>query len=322
MGARPCGCSPSPPSCGSSTWASPTAKIFDEVYYANEGQQLLDHGVEWRTATDAAGNVTASYGDFVVHPPLGKWIIAARDQAVRRQRLGDGRRFGWRFAAAVCGSLAVLIITRIARRLFRSTVLGATAGLLMALDGLEFVLSRTAILDIFLLFFIVAAFGLPGARPGRPATALAARAGERPRPDPPGPGRPAATVLAQRPVVAAGRRGVARRGLRGQVERGLVHPAVRAADHARWESRLRKTVGARAPVAGHAARRVGLDPRRGRARRSITYLATWTGWFLTDDGWKRHYLANRAGQARVPRSSGHCRTCTTTTARCCTSTTT
>ena len=48
---------------------------------------------------------------------------------------------------------------RIARRLFRSTVLGCAAGLLMALDGMHFVLSRTALLDIFLMFFVLAAFG-------------------------------------------------------------------------------------------------------------------------------------------------------------------
>ena len=49
---------------------------------------------------------------------------------------------------------------RIARRMTRSTWLGCVAGLLLALDGLEFVLSRTAILDIFLMFWILAAFGL------------------------------------------------------------------------------------------------------------------------------------------------------------------
>src|SRR5690606_19012049 len=41
---------------------------------------------------------------------------------------------------------------------FRSTVLGCTAGLLMALDGFHLVLSRTALLDIFLLLFVLAAF--------------------------------------------------------------------------------------------------------------------------------------------------------------------
>ena len=39
-------------------------------------------------------------------------------------------------------------------------MLGCVAGLLLALDGLELVLSRTAILDIFVMFWVLAAFGL------------------------------------------------------------------------------------------------------------------------------------------------------------------
>ena len=38
----------------------------------------------------------------------------------------------------------------------RSTLLGCVAGLLMSLDGLELVLSRTAILDIFVMFWVLA----------------------------------------------------------------------------------------------------------------------------------------------------------------------
>src|ERR1700731_3520021 len=38
-------------------------------------------------------------------------------------------------------------------------MLGCMAGVLMSLDGLEFVLSRSGILDIFLMFFVLAAFG-------------------------------------------------------------------------------------------------------------------------------------------------------------------
>ena len=30
------------------------------------------------------------------------------------------------------------------------------------------------------------------------------------------------------------------------------------------------------------------------------YLASWTGWFLGDDGWKRHYLANELGRPEAP----------------------
>src|SRR5438874_1871572 len=77
--------------------------------------------------------------------------------AVLRARLAsplpDDRPWGWP------GPLAILLICRIARRMTRSTLLGCVAGLLMALDGLEFVLSRTGILDIFLMFFVLAAFG-------------------------------------------------------------------------------------------------------------------------------------------------------------------
>src|SRR5206468_7496637 len=66
--------------------------------------------------------------------------------------------FGWRFAVAVAGSLAILILARVARRMTRSTLLGCVAGLLLALDGLEFVMSRTALLDIFVMFWVLAAF--------------------------------------------------------------------------------------------------------------------------------------------------------------------
>ena len=65
----------------------------------------------------------------------------------------------------------------------RSTLLGCVAGLLLALDGLEFVMSRTALLDIFVMFWVLAAFALPGDRPGpdrAPGTReAAAAAGER-----------------------------------------------------------------------------------------------------------------------------------------------
>ena len=71
----------------------------------------------------------------------------------------EQQTFGWRIVPAIVGTLAVLLSIRVARRMFRSTALGLAAGLLMALDGMEFVLSRTALLDIFLMFFILAAFG-------------------------------------------------------------------------------------------------------------------------------------------------------------------
>ena len=51
----------------------------------------------------------------------------------------------------------ILITIRLVRRVSRSTLIGALAGLLLTFDGLAFVMSRTALLDIFLAFFLVAA---------------------------------------------------------------------------------------------------------------------------------------------------------------------
>lgn len=115
------------------------ADLFDETYYHHDSLSLLHHGVELNCQNNGPG--------FVVHPPLGKWAIAGGIE------LFGNNPFGWRVAAAVAGTLAVVILTRVARRLFGSTLLGAFAGLLMALDGLEFVQSRVALLDIFVMFF-------------------------------------------------------------------------------------------------------------------------------------------------------------------------
>ena len=88
-----------------------------------------------------------------MQPEVGKYLIAVGEWAFGLSP------FGYRVASAVFGSLAILLMCRIARRLTRSTLLGCIAGLLLSLDGMEFVLSRTGILDIFLMFFVLAASG-------------------------------------------------------------------------------------------------------------------------------------------------------------------
>ena len=140
----------------------PPGKIFDEIYYARDAWGLVDKGVEW--------NYKDGGPSYVVHPPLGKWLIGFGEWAFGYQDVEHGisvpghlwttsPEFGWRFSAALLGTLSVLLLVRIGRRMFRSTVLGCAAGLLLAVDGFHLVLSRTALLDIFLLFFVLAAFG-------------------------------------------------------------------------------------------------------------------------------------------------------------------
>ena len=128
----------------------PRGIIFDETYYTVDARDLLQNGVEHNR-----GYL------FTVHPPLGKWMIAFSEWIFGFQDANGARHgspeLGWRAASAVAGTVAVLLLARAARRMFRSTLLGCLAGLLLALDGLEFVLSRTGILDIFLMAWIVAA---------------------------------------------------------------------------------------------------------------------------------------------------------------------
>ncbi len=72
---------------------------------------------------------------------------------------GPDNPFGWRFGAALTGTLSILLLALIAQKLFHSLTLGAVAGLLLAVDGHHLVMSRTSLLDIFLMFWILAAFG-------------------------------------------------------------------------------------------------------------------------------------------------------------------
>jgi dolichyl-phosphate-mannose-protein mannosyltransferase len=65
---------------------------------------------------------------------------------------------GWRVAPAIAGVLSVVIITRLAMRIFRSVLLGVLAGVLLSLDGISLVMSRVSLLDIFLQTFILAGF--------------------------------------------------------------------------------------------------------------------------------------------------------------------
>lgn len=136
--------------------------VFDETYYAHDSLSLLRHGVETGPLLHGPA--------FVVHPPLGKWMIAlgewlfghnhtvtVHSSAGAALTVFPATSFSFRFSSALFGTLAVLILARTARRMFRSTLLGCFAGLLLALDGLAFVQSRIALLDIFLMFWIVAA---------------------------------------------------------------------------------------------------------------------------------------------------------------------
>ena len=139
---------------------TPKEFAFDETYYAKDAWSMLRFGyvrdyidnandlILTGKATDSIFKDTPS---MVVHPEVGKWLIALGEKAFGMDP------FGWRIAAAVIGSLMVLVMCRLVRRLTGSTLLGCVAGLLLTFDGMHLVLSRLALLDIFLAFFLTCA---------------------------------------------------------------------------------------------------------------------------------------------------------------------
>jgi dolichyl-phosphate-mannose-protein mannosyltransferase len=253
----------------------PPEKIFDEIYYATEGHDLLVHGVEW--------NATGNSGDFVVHPPLGKWIIGFGEW------LFGYNAFGWRIMPALFGIISVLILTRTARRLFHSTLLGCAAGLLMALDGMHLVLSRSALLDIFLMFFILAAFAcLVMDRDQRRARWLRAMEAGL---DPSAGGRAGRLRFRWPDGVPWWRLGAAvMTGCAMSVKwSALWYIILFVFFIYLWEIGARKSAGV-----VHRWRDTLLDETGWvvafLAIVAVVYLASWTGWFVTSDGFDRHWL--------------------------------
>lgn len=140
--------------------SNPNAIVFDETYYAKDAFSMLHFGYERNWAEDANQSFVAGHptgiqetGEYVVHPPVGKWMIA-----LGMMLFGDNNPLGWRFAAALTGTLSVALIMLAGWLLFRSVTVASLAGLLIAVDGLHLVQSRFALLDIFLMFWILATF--------------------------------------------------------------------------------------------------------------------------------------------------------------------
>lgn len=120
----------------------PAKLVFDEIYYVDGARDYLKSGVE----------LDGAKAEFVVHPPFGKWLIA-----IGIKLFGDNP-LGWRVSAAVVGTISVLLIFLIARKLFNSDFIALCAALLTTIDGLHLVMSRVALLDIFLMALMLAGF--------------------------------------------------------------------------------------------------------------------------------------------------------------------
>ncbi|MFH8249636.1 dolichyl-phosphate-mannose--protein mannosyltransferase [Microbacterium sp. B2969] len=264
--------------------AHPHAIVFDETYYVKDAwsQWHLGYPATWPDKADerfANGetDIFTENPSYVVHPPLGKWIIG-----VGMWLFGADSSFGWRFSVALLGTATVLVLYFVARALGGSIVYASVAALFLAVDGLGIVLSRVSILDGILTFFVVLAFWfvLLDRRRHRErlAAAIAARTvdGVTPAWGP---------VFWNRPwILAAG-------------------AAIGAATAVKWSGLyIIAALGIYLIVDDALSRRrlgVGYWPTDALRQGLVTgvlfvpiafvvYLASWTGWLVTDGGYDRH----------------------------------
>lgn len=273
----------------------PHQLIFDETYYVKDAYALLHfgHEVEWVDESNdqfVAGNPQLEGGaSYVVHPPLGKWLIAAG-----MMLFGEFNGFGWRFSTALFGTLAVLLVTLCARQLFNSHALAGVAGGLLAIDGHSIVMSRTALLDIFLMFFVLAAFYalLKDRVDGR--RRLIAKLGVAPghrmdywllRYGPAVWFRPWRLVAALMLGAAAGVKWSA-----------LSFIAVFGILTVIWDMSARRTAGIRHWVVAGLWRDGIIAFLTIIPLALATYLATWSGWLAGSDGRYRNWAAENPGE--------------------------
>ena len=265
--------------------AHPHALAFDETYYVKDAWSLWTLGYEgtWGDGANEAfiegdTSTLSGTGSFVVHPPLGKWLIALGMGA-----FGAGNSAAWRLAVALIGTATVLLVYFVTKELTRSIVAASVAGLLLAIDGLSIVMSRIGLLDGILTFFILLGvyFIILDRRRSIPLVEYAAAGLREPL---------WGRVIWRRPwVIAAG-------------------AALGAATAVKWSGLYALAgFGIYLVVTDALARRragVLFWPMDAAARQGpvsflllvpaalFTYLASWTGWFVTAGGYDRQSDGN------------------------------
>lgn len=108
----------------------PAETVFDEVYFPKMAHQYLT-GEKF----------------FDIHPPLGKLIIAIGEMAFGNTTLG------WRIMPALAGIAMLPVAYWATVQIFHDKRAGLLAALLIAIDGLFIVYSRTGLMDGFLILF-------------------------------------------------------------------------------------------------------------------------------------------------------------------------
>lgn len=274
--------------------------IFDETYYVKQGWSMILFGYE-RDIPDSieepdelfTQGITDLYGpdpQLVVHPPVGKWMIGLGQWV-----FGVENSYAWRIMPAIVGILSILIIGRVAWRMFHSATLATVAASLLALDMHHFVQSRIGLLDIFVMFWALVAFAALLADRDQHRARLARRVDE----------------LRERGVAITGTGSqLGHLGVRwwrvaaavslglciGTKWSGLFFLAVFGLMTVWWDLGARRAAGVPMWFRGGMLRD-GIPAFLAVVPLAlITYVATWFGWFASDNAYNRNWAAENPSQ--------------------------
>ncbi len=113
----------------------PSDPVFDEVYFPVFAQKYL-----------------TGQAFFDIHPPLGKWLIAAGEW------LFGNNAFGWRFVPYLFNMGLLTVLWQLAWRFTKSWQAAFITLLVTSVDGILFVYGRLGLMDGIMYFFVFAAF--------------------------------------------------------------------------------------------------------------------------------------------------------------------
>lgn len=241
--------------------------IFDEKHYVPQAWQMLRNG----------GYEDNPGYELTVHPPLGKYFIAVGEW------LFGYNGWGWRFSAALAGTIMIILIIRIARRMTRSTLLGAVAGVLLICDGVSHVQSRMGMLDVFGAVMVLGAFAclLVDRDQVRQRLALAVEQGWLGT----GPYGPRLGFRWWR--FAAGVVGGLSAGVKWD---GAFWIAMIGIVSMLFDVSARHAAGVRKPWLGTIVRDLAPALWSLAVIPVLAYLSTWWGWFASETGIERHVV--------------------------------
>lgn len=128
----------------------PNNYVFDEAYYPFTAKEYLKGNKEaWEWWTKAPeGNAYAW-----VNPPLAQEIMAGSMFILR-----STDSFAWRLPGVIMGVLSVYLVYYLGVLLFKKDTVALLSALIFSVDGLNFVQSRTGMLDIYLVTFCLLSF--------------------------------------------------------------------------------------------------------------------------------------------------------------------